>query len=339
MKKKKLSDALDQLDARYIDEAAGYKAAVKGRVWIKYASAAACLLLATAIGLGLYLKPGDGELRGISPYPVKQVDVTLNDGQSELGVVPKWEDMHITSQYGEFEHALGRFSSGAKAIDADKLGEARGRVYLRGTDVYTNNEYYIEGDTFVINGISEKFALALRFDGTEKYYVYRNVWFRPDTLGELIDALSLKENLSARTVYYDYVNEEGKHAKIEFEGLAIEKIWELLLSDRALENVYDQVGMYVAKMSISVNVPIVGYDNVGLWVTEDGYLVTNVGSTGKAFYLGVDRVNAFMQYVMDNCQGYEIVYSYPDGYEVPESGVDHNGFDVTVQTSEANIPE
>ena len=45
MKKKKLSDALDHLDARYIDEAAGYEAAVRGRAWIKYASAAACCFL------------------------------------------------------------------------------------------------------------------------------------------------------------------------------------------------------------------------------------------------------------------------------------------------------
>lgn len=338
MKKKKLSDALDRLDAHYIDEAAGYKALERGRGWIKYASAAACLLLATAIGLGLYLKP-DESRRGISPYPIRQVDVTRTEDGTELGIIPKWEDMHITSQYGEFEHALGRFFSGAKAIDADKLGESRGRVYLRGSDVYTNTEYYIEGETFVINGISEKFALALRFDGTEKYYVYRNVWYRPDTLGELIDALALTEHLEARTVYYDYVSDEGKHAKVEFEGLAMEKVWELLLSDRALENVYDQQKTYAAKMSISVNVPIVGYDNVGLWVTEDGYLVTNVGGTGKAFYLGTERVNAFIRYVMDNCQGYEIVYSYPDGYEVPESGVDHNGFEVTVQTTEAHMPE
>lgn len=331
MKKQKITDALSGLDAAYIEEALSYRPIAKKSVWIRYASAAACLALAAAIGIGALLyRGGDG---GISPYPVRRVELDALSGDNEIGVIPRWEAMHVTSKFGEFEHTLGKFSSGAKAIDATLLGESHGRVQLQGYDVYTETEYTAEGEVFAINGISTSFALALRFDGEEKCYIYRNVWYRPDTLGDLIDTMALEEHLKVKTVYYDYVSARGEHAFVEFEGLTLASVWELLLSDRTLENVYDQKEMYPAKMSISVSADLLGYHNVGIWVTEDGYLVTNLGSTGKAFYIGTERVNAFIEHVMSTCQGYEIVYDYPDGYEVPESGVDLNGFEITVQTT------
>ena len=322
MKKEIISDALDNIDARYLEEALHVPARMNA--------------LVATVGFGLF----GSSKEGISPYPIKYVEGNVTEGSTEAGYrVPHWEDMHVTTRFAEFEHPLGRFSTGAKAIDVQKLGASMGRVDLQGYDIYTDTTYTAEGEVFAIDGISTEFALALRFDGDEKYYVYRNVWFTPDTLGDLIDALSLGEHLTSQTVYYDYVNERGEHAKVEFEGLSIDTVWQMLLSDRSVQNVYYQNLSYFAKMSISVSVPIVGIENVGIWVTEDGYLVTNIGGTGKAFDIGVERVNAFVNYVTENCQGYEIIYTYPSGYPVPEAGADHNGFEVTVQTTPPYNPQ
>ena len=329
MRKERITDVLSGLDARYIEEAANYQPIQHRMIWQWVAGVAACLALAIGIG---FLVNGNRQ-QGIGPYPIKHVEVLPSEDAGEIGRVPHWGELHVTSKFGEFEHPLGTFTTGAKAIDGTCLGASMGRVSLQGYDVYTDTKYTAEGETYAINGVSTDFALALHFDGEDKYYVYRNTWYRPTTLGELIDALALEEHLTSKTVYYRYQNDKGESAKIEFEGLTTDRVWEMLLSDRTLKNVYDQKKTYVARMSVSVSVSILGYDNIGIWVTDDGYLVTNIGSTGKAFYLGVERVNAFVDYVMQNCQGYEIIYSYPAGYEAPESGEDLYGFTVTSEAS------
>ena len=82
----------------------------------------------------------------------------------------------------------------------------------------------------------------------------------------------------------------------------------MLLSDTTLENVYDDREMYVSHMGISVDIPLLGYENISLSVTEEGYLTTNILDTGKAFYIGKDKVNAFVDYVLNHCEGVELVY-------------------------------
>ena len=45
MNTKKFSDAMSELDTKYIDEALNYKKKVKKPVWVKWGAVAACLCL------------------------------------------------------------------------------------------------------------------------------------------------------------------------------------------------------------------------------------------------------------------------------------------------------
>ena len=44
MNTKKFSDAMSELDTKYIDEALNYKKKVKKPVWVKWGAVAACLM-------------------------------------------------------------------------------------------------------------------------------------------------------------------------------------------------------------------------------------------------------------------------------------------------------
>ena len=39
-----------------------------------------------------------------------------------------------------------------------------------------------------------------------------------------------------------------------------------------------------------------------------GYLATNILDTGKIFYVGNENVLTFFNYVLDECEGYELIY-------------------------------
>ena len=53
---------------------------------------------------------------------------------------------------------------------------------------------------------------------------------------------------------------------------------------------------------------MLGYENISLGVTENGYLTTNILNTGKAFFIGAEKAQMFMDYVIENCEGYDIIY-------------------------------
>ena len=81
------------------------------------------------------------------------------------------------------------------------------------------------------------------------------------------------------------------------------------MDDLTAENVKDYDQMWLTrKMSISIDIPALGYENISLAVTEEGYLTTNILATGKAFYIGEEKVDAFVEYVLENCSGREMVY-------------------------------
>ncbi len=99
------------------------------------------------------------------------------------------------------------------------------------------------------------------------------------------------------------------------------KIWELLLSDENAVNEHSDFDFNQAKelLSISVDVPLLGYKNISIALYEDGYLTTNILDTGKKFYVGVENAQSFFHYVIDECEGYEIIIVYGEEADIPEN--------------------
>ena len=76
-------------------------------------------------------------------------------------------------------------------------------------------------------------------------------------------------------------------------------------------NEYDNLDFEMPKeiLDICVSVPLLGYENISISIREEGYIITNILSTGKMFRVGEENTKAFVDYVLDECDGYEIVYS------------------------------
>lgn len=329
MKTEEFSKALGNINDHYLEEALAYRP----RRWPRplICAAAACLCL--VIGFSIWHKSRHS-------WPVKYVEYPMETNMAEIAIIPHWEDEPVYAQYSSAEYAGRTYTAHAAIVPVERLGASLGTVTAIGWDHYAEEadaEKRTEATVYAIDQISEACAIAIRYPGSEECYAMVNSWYRPVTLGQFISDLNLQEEVSFGTVYYSYWTSGGKHSSVQFEDVDSERIWSLLLSATEAENVYDDLQNTPKRiLGISVDLPLLGYENISLSVLEGGYIDTNILDTGKMFYVGEENTQVFVDYVLNECQGYEIVY-------VTEEAEEHNDDSTTeeltvVYTSEAADP-
>ncbi len=293
----------------------------KKRRWA-LAGITACLLLAIGAGVTLQqLFSSKGE------YPVKYLSTEGNVNSSEeITVVIPWEELTLPEQYTELELNGLQYSTAQTAYDG-ALGDLLGTAKIVGMDDKGTLQT-TEGTVYRLQDMTPEAAVLVEFEKEPGiFYVYGNSLYYPDTLGEFLVGLNLKENLHFNdTIYWkNYTRPDGKEATVEFSGADSEMLWELLFSktEAVIEKQYDYDPAFMEDrrvLDFSVNVPVLGSYNISIAITENGYLTTNILSTGKAFYIGKDRVQTVLDYVTENCQGYELVYESDTPQEYPSAG-------------------
>jgi len=314
MTKEQLYEAFGNINEKYVE--AANKRRPKNYSWIKWMSVAACLGLVVA---GMYCYKLE------HPYPKKEVLLEQLKPSMEQGTeksmyeVPVWEDLEIYAKYPEvawndvkFDVRAGRVGEtqlGAHLVDSTANSMAETSV-LTGEEVVR----YYDITLYEIAGISTDCAVAVLYKDTDSYYAAVNSWYRPETLGQFISDLNLQEAASFGKAYYTYRKTfSGDYATVYFENISSEKIWEMLLAEQNAENVYSDKLLKEVQpktlLDISINIPVLGYENISLSVMEKGYIKTNILDTGKLFNIGEKNTEAFIDYVLKECDGYEIVYT------------------------------
>ncbi len=244
-----------------------------------------------------------------------------------------WEEKPMWRRYPDFERfEIGNYIVYETTVDAAKVGEYLQDVNLHGYDSYTETPYDEIGKIYRIEGINDTAAVALQYPGREDYFPAVNTKYSPATLGDLIHDLNLRENIRIGTVYYSYHDEDGRIHDKEYAGLTVEKMCELLLSDPSLPNVADQPIDWTHKVAFRVDVPLLGITNLGVPLSEDGYIRIHLMGAEKIFHIGEDKVNAFMAYVEENCR------LQKDDELIPMPGDTTNPNQGTTMTSPAQPP-
>lgn len=293
---------------------------------IQYALIPICVIIITVIGVswsGIF-KQNQETIDEDSKWTIKKVYVdSLEETEDGITVLPHWDEMTIIQQFSLLEFNGKQYDGKQGEVPEEMIGDILGTATLSGFDEYTDTTYTKGASIYTINTISQECAVAIQFEGTTEYYPYINAYYRPKTLGDFINDLNLKELVSFGSIWYgdSYTDNEGNYHfdNIEFYDVDDEIIWSMLFSDISLENVYDDSSMLAPLMSVSVDVPVLGYKNISCWVTEDGYLVTNILDTGKAFYIGEDKVQEFVNYIINNYEGFKIVYVDENGNEIDDT--------------------
>lgn len=322
MNSEKLYESMNAINDKVLETSELAPVKNKKRIWMKWTAIAACLCVTVLGTIGLLNRSNEPS------WPIKEVPYNP-ESSGDIAQVPKWEEMLVSQKFSELIWIQGTYSSRASSVEERKIAEKLEDVVLCGTDYNTKKEYSAEAEVYTIAGVSSECAVAVKFVDQEGYWVYVNPYYQPETLGHLIDALDLQENMAVGSVWYSYEKKSGSIAKVEFTGLDVSTVFDILLQDTTVPFVSDyNFTVLVGEMSISINIPLLGYENISLSVTQDGYLTTNMLDTGKAFYIGENAVNEFMDYVFEHCEGYEIV-SRQAGEAAPEQDDLTNSQEIT----------
>ena len=212
--------------------------------------------------------------------------------------VPQWDYKTIVQKYSSFTYSNIRytiFSTEIKdGINTKYVGNKVDDIIVDGIDVYNKDEKYsINAEIYEIKNVYKECAYAIKFEGDKEYYSYLNTNYEFETLGDFIEKLNLKEYLQFGTATYKN--------NIVYKDFDDSIVWNMLLSDYSLVNTSLTNNNYKNPlMSISSNIEALGIENVSLAVNDEGYIQTNILGTAKTFYIGEERVNNFVDYILKN---------------------------------------
>lgn len=333
MNNRDLLKAIGDIDDRYLNETnhleenqnkSKIDVNMKKRI-LKYVLAPVCVIIIAVIGISksnlFNLK--NNTTNNIKEWKIKEVYI---DGELENidAIILKWEEMSISEQFNTVKYNNSEYFSKKTKIASNNIEKRIENSILTGYDVYTKRYYNTNAEVYSIKNISKTCAVAVKFEGDTDYYVYTNLFYQPKTLREFVENLQLEEIISFGTIYYDYweENEQGnkEHQNIEFYNVDNKVIWQMLFDNLDLKNIYTDNGKYRSdkfstNIEISVDIELLGYKNISIELTDKGYLITNILDSGKAFYIGEEKVQEFLDYIMKNYDGYKIVYVYKNDNE------------------------
>ena len=342
MNNKDLLKAIGDIDEKYLIEetdieetnriASNNKVNIMKNLKLKYILAPICIVFIAVIGLyksGIFTSKPDIIISKKDDWIIKEVQVDKKDTPTDTAVIPKWNEMSISQQFNEVEYNNSKYSSRITKISNNNILKNIGNATLTGYDTYTEATYNKKAELYSIKDIEEKCAIAIKFEGDTDYYVYVNSYYRPTTLGEFTKDLNLEEIISFGTIYYNYWDEDlQEDINVEFYGVDNKIIWQKLFNNKNLENIYsdNDTEKYTSErfsqsIGISVDIPLLGYKNISVSLTDKGYLLTNILDTGKGFYIGEDKVQEFLDYIKDNYNGYKIVYVDESGSGITDEEV------------------
>lgn len=160
------------------------------------AAAAACLCLSGGFFL---IRLGEE-----SRWPVKEISDTGQSSNSEMAVLPHWDELPVNLQYSRLVLDGAEYGPVGTAQLNGTAAVLIGRAELSGTDPYTNEVHNTQADVFTLQEVSDGCVAAVRFDGDDDFYIYVNSAYRPQTLGQFIDDLGLLSHLQFSSAWYYY---------------------------------------------------------------------------------------------------------------------------------------
>lgn len=323
MKQKIIHEALNGIDVEMVDKVEKLRSAKRPSLslFIKIGAAAACVSLAALALFGVLKKSPSDNIKPDNSIIGTKIYTGDNSANSDMpeSSDKKWEERTVNERYGTLLFNEYQYSSKTSASEGDeipdgKLADFIGEYDLRGVNMELEGDdkiVYTTGRVFAIDGIKSDCAVAVKFEGYGGNFVYINSAYIAETLGEFIDAMSLDENMLFGPVDYYYEPDVSVLSAIEYDGVDGKVIRELLHDSRDAKADDINKDTLAASIRISVDIPLLGHRNHSIWLNDEGYLTTNILNSGKIFFIGEERAKQFKEYVINNYQGYELVY--PNG--------------------------
>ena len=222
---------------------------------------------------------------GSLPIPQKDDDITLVNYDY---VDFTEEDNNFILNFNDKEY----YNSGA-TVGLDAIGNEIGEYEVLDREKNSGGT----ADVLAMADVSSEFAVAVKYNGSNNYHVYRNMWYQPKTVGQLIDDYNLEKYLNIYNVVYNGYKPEQISEKYLADK---EYIWNTLFGNRDLETwgsnddaIYsisqiDRKDRY-CELEVICSLPVFGRNSFALKVYMNGMVWTNMVECGTHFYIGEEK--------------------------------------------------
>ena len=332
MKTPRISEAIGNLPEDLVSGAVTYKRTNKKKAFIKWGSIAACfmvMVMAAALIVPMFLGGDPISIGGID-RDYKGV-ISGSEGDIEF----PWEYKLTYEKYYTVKYNGNEYRTRARAINESLLGEVLGTCTAQGVDSYTDKTYTETFDVRKINGVSEEKMIAVGMDN--EYYVYFNDEVKcPATFGELLNAYNLSETLPL----IKFSVNEGYKEKGYYQITDDEYIWQVLSECRNAE-FYAENDKWSRGdrnyLSFTATSEELGVYKKVFYITEDGYVSTNVFNYSYVYYIGEDAANKIITHAKSNATEAEREqYEYTIAGTITEIGDGYVLIDDTVLCKDKN---
>lgn len=287
----KIVNAIGNIDDKLIE--AAEKSSRKPRhVWIKWCSAAAAAVVLVIAGILMipHLMHNSSDESGrVYRYHVSG---------SESNRIWPWEYLTNGEKYHTISLDNVTYSiRNCRTIGDEFLGETIGDAEAFGTDDITGKKYTATFEVRRIKGIAQEYMVAAGND--QGFYVYMVSDFKnPATVGELLENYNLRQNMRLDHFSENTGDDENSDYSIEDDSY----IWDVLTgcSDAKLcqDDVFNKDGTgYIA---FCVSSEALGVYKKVIYISESGYLETNILDYGYTYYIGEKTAREIIDYARKN---------------------------------------
>lgn len=287
----KIVNAIGNIDDKLIE--AAEKSSRKPRhVWIKWCSAAAAavvLVIAGILTIPHLMHNSSDESGRVYRYHVSG---------AESNRIWPWEYLTDGEKYHTISLDNVTYSiRNCRTIGDEFLGETIGDAEAFGTDDITGKKYTATFEVRRIKGIAPEYMVAAGND--QGFYVYMVSDFKnPATVGELLENYNLRQNMRLDHFSENTGDDENSDYSIEDDSY----IWDVLTgcSDAKLcqDDVFNKDGTgYIA---FCVSSEALGVYKKVIYISERGYLETNILDYGYTYYIGKKTAREIIDYARKN---------------------------------------
>ena len=297
MKLPRIANAVGQIDDELITAA---EKTVKNRkkLWITVGSLAACLVLICSLPFVYLAFYGAGSADQTGNDPQKGVTLIAQ----EIGTVWPWEYKTIEEKYVKIDVDGQDYIGRKRAVGPALVGEKIGTYTATGYEETADGVHHQDFEVFEILGVSSKYAVAVLMENS--YYVFFTECYDPPaTLGEILEQCSLPE-----TVELSRFSVNRQDAQEQYFILHSDKyIWSVLeeCADAPFADPEEWWAHERNYLSFTVTSEALGVYKRVLYVTEDGYLWTNIFDGAYLYDIGTEAAESIIRYATENADAAE----------------------------------
>lgn len=298
MKNTNLLDSMGRIDPKLIADASPDVPQKKSssKAWMKWTSLAACFAILLIVGVTILpLLMGDDVTPGVTDDRYKGNNIQVG----ELGVVFPWEYMTTAEKYVYLDVSGEKFSARQREISESYIGNKIGSFKATGFDNTVDEGIYTETfEVYEIKGISSDELVAAKIEG--KYFVFISDEYNPPaTFGQVMETYNLSEHIELNRFSFKGDGVEENYHLINDD----EYVWSILKSCTDAPCFADEMAWHESKgnyISFTVTSEALGVYKRALYVTENGYVWTDVFDGAFIYDIGTEAAASIINYAKEN---------------------------------------